>query len=241
VAWAFLDCGDAIGVEYARMDYVDWIRDALDNKKLSKTRKGLAKALGIDPSQVTRILDRSRRIQLHELRTIADYLGVPPPATESSQELIREEISHRKVPILGDVAAGVWLEVSVFNNEVEPSEFLPYVPIDLQNDPGVFALRVRGTSMNKIAPDGALLVCVLNHHSGKDLDPGQVIIAERRDPDGTFEVTVKRVRRGLTGKIELWPESTDPKYQAPLVLDESLGEGVEVHVMGRVRHIVIPV
>lgn len=222
------------------MDHVEWIRQVLDDKKSGKTRKGLAAALGIDPAQITRILDRSRVIKVPEVSKIADYLGVAPPVTESSLELVREEISHRKVPILGEVAAGVWLEVSVFNQEVEPSEYLPYVPIDLQNDPGVFALRVRGTSMNKIAPEGALLVCVLNRHSGKDLDPGQVIIAERRDPDGTFEVTAKRVRRHA-GKIELWPESTDPKYQTPMVLDESLGEGVEVHVMGRVRHIVIPV
>jgi SOS-response transcriptional repressor LexA len=223
------------------MDHVEWIREALVNNKAGKTRRGLAKALGIDPSQITRILDRSRAIKVHEVSRIADYLGVAPPVTESSLELVREEISPRKVPILGDVAAGVWLEVSVFNQEVEPNEFLPYVPLDLQNDPGVFALRIRGTSLNKIAPDGALLVCVHNQFSGKDLAPGQLIVAERRDPDGTFEVTAKRVTRNRAGTLELWPESTDPKHLTPIVLDESLGDGVEVRVMGRVRHIVIPV
>lgn len=218
-----------------------WIRAALAADK-RKTGKGLADALGVDPSQVTRLLKGTRKVSAEEIRTIARYLGVNPPVNIVMDDLQEEEIRLRKIPILGEVAAGAWLEVPAMSSASEAQEFLPFVPTENANDPGLFALRVRGTSLNKIAPDGALLVCVEYHHSGRDLDPGELVVVERRDPDGTFETTAKRVRRNKAGIIELWPESTDPRHQEPLRLDQaSLGDGVEVFVRGRVKHVVIPV
>jgi plasmid maintenance system antidote protein VapI len=52
----------------------DWIR-----KKISysgKTQTGLAKVLGLDKAQVSRLIDGKRRVQLDEVKPIADYLEV---------------------------------------------------------------------------------------------------------------------------------------------------------------------
>lgn len=65
----------------------DWIRAALDRTP-GKTQSGLAQALGIDKSSVSRLLRGERRLKFVEARIAADYLGVEPPAgfTEESTE-----------------------------------------------------------------------------------------------------------------------------------------------------------
>lgn len=58
--------------------YLDWIRAGLGRAK-GKTQKGLAAALGIDPSGVTKLLQGKRELQLSELPVVATYLGTPVP------------------------------------------------------------------------------------------------------------------------------------------------------------------
>ena len=237
----FLD-GPAQGiVNYGGMpDLLATIRQALKEQK-GKSQKGLAEAMGINESQVSRMLQGARAIKVDEIPKIASYLNVMLPVTVGDR-LVREEISQRRIPILGEVAAGAWLEAPVMHPLSEPGEYVPFVPADIAADPGLFALRVRGTSINNIAPDGSLLICVRYSHSGRDLDHNELVIVERQDADGTFETTAKRARRGKQGAIELWPDSNDPRHQAPIVLTrEAIGDSAEVRVIGRVKHVVITV
>lgn len=235
--------GSAQGnVNYERMnDFLAIIQAALRDQK-GKSQKGLAEAMGINESQVSRMLKGTRNIKVDEIPKISSYLNVSLPVTVTADRLVREEISQRRIPILGEVAAGAWLEAPVMHPLSEPSEYVPFVPADIAADPGLFALRVRGTSINNIAPDGSLLICVRYSHSGRDLDHNELVIVERQDPDGTFETTAKRVRRNNQGAIELWPDSNDQRHQAPLVLTrEAIGDDAEVRVIGRVKHVVINV
>lgn len=55
-----------------------WIKAALARNP-AKTQSGLAKALGIDKSSVSRLLRGERRLKFVEARVAADYLGVEPP------------------------------------------------------------------------------------------------------------------------------------------------------------------
>lgn len=57
---------------------LDHILEAMEGQK--KTRAELGRLLGLDSSQVTRIFQRRRRIQLHEMRAINEWLGqgLPP-------------------------------------------------------------------------------------------------------------------------------------------------------------------
>jgi hypothetical protein len=59
------------------MDEVQWIIKGL--KQPGKTGAGLAKALKLNPSQVTMIKKGMRRVQAAELPVIARYLDLPVP------------------------------------------------------------------------------------------------------------------------------------------------------------------
>src|SRR3546814_7760118 len=49
-----------------------WIQDRL--RQLGKTQRGLAKHMGLDPSRITEILNKSRGIKIEEAVEMADYL-----------------------------------------------------------------------------------------------------------------------------------------------------------------------
>lgn len=57
---------------------VEWIKEALERDP-AKTRAGIAEALGIDKSAVTRLLSGERQLKFHEAEKIAAYLGVAGP------------------------------------------------------------------------------------------------------------------------------------------------------------------
>ncbi|MEL7488245.1 MAG: helix-turn-helix transcriptional regulator, partial [Pseudomonadota bacterium] len=57
---------------------VQWILDALAADK-TKTRSGLAKALGLNKSQITRLLQGRRRLKASEIEPTENYLGVSAP------------------------------------------------------------------------------------------------------------------------------------------------------------------
>lgn len=73
---------------------IGWIKDALARDR-TKTQSGLAQAMNIDKSSVSRLLRGERRLKFSESRIAATYLGVSPPTgfTEESEEFHHEE-SH---------------------------------------------------------------------------------------------------------------------------------------------------
>lgn len=56
---------------------LDWIREGLTRP--GKTQRGLAAALGIDPSAVSRLLTGRRRLRADEIVAVAEHLGIRPP------------------------------------------------------------------------------------------------------------------------------------------------------------------
>lgn len=59
------------------MDVIAWIRRGLARPE--KSQRGLAKALGIDPAGVTRLLAGERQLKASEIAKVARYLGLAPP------------------------------------------------------------------------------------------------------------------------------------------------------------------
>ena len=57
---------------------VAWIKDGLSRP--GKSQNGLAEALDIDPSSVSRLLKGARQIKTREIELISSYLGYGPPA-----------------------------------------------------------------------------------------------------------------------------------------------------------------
>lgn len=120
------------------------------------------------------------------------------------------------VPIIGEVQAGSWREAV----ELPPEEWR-YVPAQADpRYPGVprFALVLRGPSMDKLYPDGTVLICVKLIDLGRDPVPGEKVICQRRDLAGLMEATVKELVAEKDGSFWLWPRSNHPAHQQPIPL-----------------------
>jgi len=159
--------------------------------------------------------------------------GVAP---DGEQDPFIDLASAPRLRVLGEVAAGAWLEVDPIA-EYDAAHFEVPVPLDPRYPKGkVFGLVVRGTSINKIAADGDVLVC-LDVSAGIEVENGDLVVVERRRAqEGLREVSAKRIKRGRH-VIEFWPESTDPRWQEPLTIRENTpsNQDMDVRVLARVE------
>lgn len=185
-------------------------------------------------------IERGNVLRPKKLREIARVLG-------RSEEYLLGEIeqaptrtsarlpgSAQYVPVRGEVAAGLWREVDDQSHIESEPETIPVAPT-----PGIpfeyqFCLIARGTSLNKLAQDGDVLVCTDIIKSGAEIKDGDLVIVERRKYQGAMrEVTAKRVRRA-NGGFELWPESIDPAFQTPIRIDDGEDDDEEIDVIAKV-------
>lgn len=133
------------------------------------------------------------------------------------------------IPIIGIVRAGTWQDADAGDSglyEVVPAA--PDAPATWQ-----YAFTVEGTSLNRVAEPGSILICldvVKSHIEIKDSD--LVVIERRRFGGQMVERTGKRVRKVIDG-FELWPDSTDPAHQEPILL-KSIPDGDEIEIIAKV-------
>lgn len=139
------------------------------------------------------------------------------------------------IPLWGEVAGGVWAEVH--DNQDGEFERVPVAPDPRYPVNAQYALKVRGNSVNKVAADGTIVICVDVVAGDVELRDGDLVWVERRRGD-LVEATIKRLRKGKDGP-ELWPESTDPAFQERVPLKPS--KGTEVAIKGLVIYTVNPV
>lgn len=146
-----------------------------------------------------------------------------------------------RLPVRGEVAAGRWLETAPFLDDLEVTDFIDglYVPPSMAQ--WTYCLRVRGTSINRIAPDGSFLVC-LDVMSGVEVQERDVVIVERIRDDGSLrEVTAKRLIR-QDGSLALMPESDDPLWQTVITIGSDPYQAeAEVRIVAKVKHVIRPV
>lgn len=109
------------------MSYVAWIEDGLA-KRPDKTKSGIAAAIGVDKSQVSRLLKGGRRLRADEVGKIAAYLEIPPPSGFAEDDAPFEGRGREAplVPIYRVVAnsSGGW---SIERHE-EPIDLKPRAP-----------------------------------------------------------------------------------------------------------------
>lgn len=134
-----------------------------------KSGRGLAEALGVNPSQITRMLKGERLIKAHEIPTIEAYLGVSlspnTPQTARVSEVAPAPVQFPSrsempldVPVRG-TAVGGESDGFLFENDT-----IDYVrrPPGIAKTKDVFALYVRGMSMAPRFEEGDLIY--LNPH-----------------------------------------------------------------------------
>lgn len=124
----------------------------------------------------------------------------------------------RPISVIGHAQAGVFTEVVEWD---EPSRYT----VNISQDDGFspeftrYGIEVRGESMNKVFPNGSIVSVIDFDELGKKPATGDYVTVLRRDAYGPgFEATIKALQIKDDGTICLWPKSTDPRYQQPLII-----------------------
>jgi len=133
---------------------LDWIRDGLAQP--GKTQRGLAAALGIDPSAISRLLGGERQLRAAELPLVAAYLeaAIPAGLAPETAAVPRDPApghatgaAGRDLPVLGTALGGSADApdgIFVMNSEIQD-----YVerPPSLRGVASAYAVYVADTSM----------------------------------------------------------------------------------------------
>jgi SOS-response transcriptional repressor LexA len=145
--------------------------------------------------------------------------------------------SSRTCPLMGEIQAGVWREAIEFHPEEQrlvefPSEDMP--PFTMQ------AFLVRGDSMDRIYPAGAIVYVAGVIENALTPGDGDIVLVQRMDGHGRFEATLKELVIRDDGSKWLWPRSTNPEFQAPISVGQRDAEDYDVQITGIVQGAFIP-
>ncbi|WP_088183986.1 LexA family protein [Sphingobium sp. Z007] len=146
-------------------DIVAELRRQVADKKF--TQKALADHLSLAPARITEILKGDRRVQPHEMPTLASWLGLFDEAVPAA----------RPIPLLGKVPGGNWLEAMNTARRSIPSP-------DPSMPPSAYALTVEGDSMDLVVPDGSTIII---DPMDVDLWPGRYYVIENGEGETTFK------------------------------------------------------
>ena len=169
------------------------------------------------------------------LKKIADYFDVSMEALfgydlvnpGAFSDLPEEQNAKMKyVPLIAEIAAGM---------PIEADEIIDFIPIPnevMRKHPAAYLLRINGTSMNRVLPDGCY---ALVDPSMKDVVDGHAY-AVKANGDAS---TAKRIKR-LANGVELIPDSLDPTHK-PIVFDkDDESKWKELKIEGEIVWYTIP-
>lgn len=152
-----------------------------------------------------------RIVDLADLRTHIAQIAKPRPVAAK----MRMRPIERRIPVVGEVAAGVWRETVVRAME-DVDEYLE-MDVAGYERAQLTAMRVVGPSMNRIYPEGRYVVVA--HPAEAGLRVGDYVVVQRQKLD-VFEITLKEFTYE-NGRIALWPRSTHPDFQEPIYLADN--------------------
>jgi len=154
----------------------------------------LAERAGTTASQIMKLEKSQRRLDLAWIERLAAAFEI------SGGELLgnapQYPVHPFMIPLIGDIAAGNWMEAVQQNPE------MIFSPVDDLSDKA-FALRTKGDSMDKIIPDGGYVVI---DPTDAELREGKVYAVMNSDG----ETTIKRFR---SDPARLEPCSNNPEHQ----------------------------
>lgn len=178
-------------------------------KKNNLTQVYVAQRLGITQGALSLYLNGKRKISTQFLDRFCTTFDI-----DISEIYPQSKNDLGQIYIIGDVQAGYFKSLE---ESCSPSP----LPICGQKDKKLplFALRVKGDSMDKLYPDGSFLICCPLNAFPEKLSTGHKVICQRLHKDGKVEATVKEYTENKFG-IFLIPHSTNPLY-TPLKLEQS--------------------
>ncbi|WP_408872913.1 LexA family protein [Gluconobacter roseus] len=179
--------------------------------------KRLAKEAGVGPTYVRDIIEgRSLDPKTGKLTQIATALGCKLDDLLGKGASVTP-IHTTQIEVRGDVQAGVWREAIEWP---AVDWYAITVPIDTAYQ-GFhrYGLKVCGQSMNKVFPEGSVVVVINFGDLGRLPKTGDFVVAVQRcSKTDQYEATVKAVQIRDDGTVILWPQSWDPAFQTPVVL-----------------------
>lgn len=163
-----------------------------------------------------------------DVARIADAIGVSRMELESSEaDSLGFTPVARRVPVVGAVQAGAWVEQVMSVDAGDDTPDWVYYDEPQYKRAKLFALDVRGPSVNRYYPEGCRVICAMPHEAG--VREGDFVVAQRQRND-LYETTLKQVQLGADGGVELWPRSTHPDHQEPIIVNNlaDAQEGVSI-------------
>lgn len=138
-----------------------------------------------------------------------------------------------------EVAARVSAGTFRYDEPVTDGGFsVPFVPRGDIPPSAQYAVIIDGPSVNKRIPDGAFAICALYESMPGGAQHGSLVHVVR-ERAGLHEHTIKELRFTREG-MQLYPVSTDPRHQEPIVLNSG-DDGEIVRIQGVVIGIFQPV
>jgi transcriptional regulator with XRE-family HTH domain len=178
---------------------------------------GVDDLLGAQPSEPLGVAERQAPfrhsapgdpVNLADLRAyITETQNQPKPI------LGRGKVVERKIPVVGEVAAGVWKAAPV--RELHSIEEWLSIEVDGYERAQLRAWKLVGPSMNLVYPPGRYVVTA--HPTEAGLRIGDYVIVQRMRA-GLAEVTCKEFLVDEQGRMLLMPRSSDPEFQEPIYL-----------------------
>lgn len=208
-------------------------------EELGITYTELARRAGVDSATLTRFMNNPKykpNLSDTTLQKIAEATRQPLPGEASISQLPRP-IGLPTVKVVGTAAAGLWKDVSIIAESNYAHEEIPVIENHRYAGHQQYALLVEGNSVNRIIQDGDYAICVSLGDLGIEPRDGQYVHVER-SRGGLQEVTIKKYRI-VNGEVQLWPDSTDPKFHEPLEMrhdDEDTEVTIRGLVIGTFRH-----
>lgn len=210
-------------------------------KSIGKRIQDLRKSRGLTQLELSKKIDTTQgRVSKWEseenepdtasLFNLAKFFEMSVDELLGNIPVAQDGTAGRKVRIVGDLAAGDWIEAIDDESEDAPqlSVFLP----DSWDDVPITGFMVRGPSMNKVYPDGAVVYVAPIDRVPSAPSNGDMVVAIRQDANGLYERSIKEYVVGPDGKPWLWPRSDDPLHQTPLQYKKNGRSADTVRVAG---------
>jgi SOS-response transcriptional repressor LexA len=203
----------------------------------------VSRRAGLGATAVHDILSgRNQRPSIEGIISIATALDCDLAYLLGEQEAPRATKQKRvaPIPIVGIAEAGAFRPMRKFNPDTEPG--FPHLNAprsELHPNAKHFALQVLGDAMNAAKPvpivQGMHVLCVDVVDAELTVESGKIyVVRQTKDAGQTCELTIKRAKV-FRDRIELAPESTNPRHQTVVIPRKFEGEQrSEVVVIGLV-------
>ena len=176
------------------MNLYEKIKMLRKQKKISQEKLAILTGYS-DRSSITKIEQGKVNISETKITLFANALGTTPAYLLGWEDENVENTSALKIPVLGNVAAGI--PISAVEDILDYEE----VPISWQSQGEFFALRIKGDSMQPRMESGDVVIV----KQQSDANSGDTVIALVNGDDATC----KRLEKTDNGIMLV---STNPKY-----------------------------